>query len=279
LAALPYKPLMKHILQLIIGIVLVTASLSLVGTETGKKLQMRLLGTYLPAAATTLNYDISEYEVWGKSAGNHIHELRVYLKGQYSLKGKVYNHYFLVKSFDFYERKEAKLFAKQNIHPGEPITIYYYPKDPNEAELKPEDEMHLWLDYFFVLPLLTVSVILIFWALGHIFIKKIREQENAVAPPKPPFSIDGKSDVELLDYYYDEDLDAHALQKWYGYYCVIFLFEHGLVVVYDESNHYYCRFYNLEDFLKMNIIDKVIIGEPEINFKDEILAKIKSLMT
>jgi len=52
----------------------------------------------------------------------------------------------------------------------------------------------------------------------------------------------------------------------------------SVIVVFNESTFHNFREYQLQEFINQNIINEIIIGEPEIKYKAEILETIKSKM-
>jgi hypothetical protein len=157
---------LKNVLQIFIGILLLIASLSLVFTTSGKKLQQTLFGSYVAEDATVIGLYIEEHKQRGKSDFQH---WRVYLQVIYKADNIYYNgSYYEI----YYEYKDAKMFVRNFIKAGEHLTIYRDPKKPQESVWHKEDELHLWLYIWFFLPLLTFSVILIIWGISEFFSKQ-----------------------------------------------------------------------------------------------------------
>ena len=165
----------NSIIQILVAILFLIGCLCLILTPAGKKLQAKLLGTYVATDATAVDVFTEEYEVRGKSAGNHIHECRVYLKVSYVADGQTCTGEYVVKAFPFYDRKEAGLFAKNYIAAATHVTIYTDPKNPCNSVLHIEDEEHLVLN-FFTLFVVTVTVIFILFKCAVTFSKKQTEQ-------------------------------------------------------------------------------------------------------
>jgi hypothetical protein len=161
----------NSIIQILAAILFLIGCFCLILTPGGKKLQAKFLGTYVATDAAAVDVFSEEYEVKGKSAGNHIHECRVYLKVSYVANGQTYPGQYMVKAFPFYDRKEAGLFAKNYIAAGTHVTIYTDPKKPADSVLHSEDEEHLVLNYFTLL-VITVTVIFILFKCAVTFSKK-----------------------------------------------------------------------------------------------------------
>ncbi len=161
----------SDIIQILAGILLLIGSLCLILTPGGKKLQAKFLGTYISTDATAVDVFIAEYESTGKSAGNHIHKRRVYLKTTYVADGKTYWGEYMVKAFPIYDRKEASLFAKNYMATGTHVTIYRDPEKPGDSVLHREDEEHLVLDYSTLL-LITITTVFILIKCAFLFERK-----------------------------------------------------------------------------------------------------------
>jgi hypothetical protein len=102
----------NSIIQILAGITFLIACLCLILTPAGKKLQAKFLGTYVRTDATAVDVFTAEYETWGKSAGNHVHECRVYLKVNYVVDDQMYFGEYVVKSFPFYDRRKPGYLPK-----------------------------------------------------------------------------------------------------------------------------------------------------------------------
>jgi hypothetical protein len=161
----------NSIIQILVAILFLIGCLCLILTPGGKKLQAKYLGTYVATDAVAVNVFTAEYEVWGKSASNHIHECRVYLNVSYVANGQTCPGQYMVKAFPFYDRKKAGIFAKNYIAAGTHVTIYTNPKKNTDSVLYIEDEEHLVLNYF-TLFIITVTVIFILFKCAVTFSKK-----------------------------------------------------------------------------------------------------------
>jgi len=169
MTSMPKK--LKYIMHILIGLFLLVGSIFLVLTPAGKRCQVPILGTYIPADATAVEVFTSEYEFKGRSAGNHIHECRVYMKVKYVIDNQLYFGEYVVKNYPYYERKAARIFAKNFMSPGTPLTIYRDPKKPKESVWHREDEEHLVLDYSTLL-VMTIGLIYTLFTCALLFEKE-----------------------------------------------------------------------------------------------------------
>lgn len=162
------KGKLRCILQIFLGIILLTSVLFLVLGQSGKELQVKWLGTYVPVEATAEKIFITFNGAGAKGVRYHTF---VSVIVTYVVEDKNYTATYVAKSlvpFDDYEG--ADLFIKQFVHEGDPITIYYDPDNPQKSALHAEDEVHFGLVFFLLLPGMTFSVLLIVEALMCLFI-------------------------------------------------------------------------------------------------------------
>jgi hypothetical protein len=172
------KEKLKYVLQIALGIILLTSVLFLVLGQSGKELQVKWLGTYVPVEATAEKIFVTFN---GPGARGVRYHTFVSVAVSYRVENQSYTATYVAKSLvPFDDDEGAALFTKQFVHEGDPLTIYYDPDDPNQSVLHAEDEVHFGLIFLLVLPGLTLSVLLILNALMNLFISKASQNRESL---------------------------------------------------------------------------------------------------
>ncbi len=168
LASTPGSPKSKLIgfALLVTGITLGSFACWLTFAHGGKELQQKFLGTYLSVDATVsdtyINYDPGHFVRWNHGSSVYSQSgYFLFLDADYQVDGSAYSNEYTVKTWpSINEEQDAKQYAATYLQPGDATTVYYNPADPSNSVLDPAEEPHLWLDFIFFLPAITISVIM-----------------------------------------------------------------------------------------------------------------------
>jgi len=161
--------------MLLVGVALLAAMFWLFLGQTGKELQLKWLGTYLPVEGVVRNNDLQfDYGSGGNKTGDGRNSgIYLYIFVDYAVDGENYSQRYEAQYwYSIFDEEEAKLFMKDQFRQGDSVTIYYDPNDPTESVLYPEDELHLWLIFLLFLPVVTVSTIVSICGAGGLFSRK-----------------------------------------------------------------------------------------------------------
>lgn len=259
---------LKLVAQILISILLLVFSALLLFSYKGKMLQSQLFGQYVNTQSQIYDTYISEYKSFGGKTSQNVHELRVFVKVNYSLNNKSYYTSLNIKSFPTYDSEEAEEFALTFKEQHPVLEIYYDPDDPNEIVLNKEDEPFLIIS-FGVLFLWTFLVITLCIKIPELLkkntsaptlkddvlkqkkaeLEKLKELQAKEELKWINYEFLNYSDHELIDLYYKGAITAQAIQQWQWDFATIFLMEKSIIIVFDEMGHYRINQYSFEAFL------------------------------
>lgn len=80
----------------------------------------------------------------------------------------------------------------------------------------------------------------------------------------------------IEDDYYSGAIRHYQLKEWEGFWCTVHLMRDTVVVVHNESSFHRFKEYTCKEFIHKKVIDEICIAEPEIKYREEILATIKA---
>lgn len=144
----------KSILSILGSVVIIGASIFLLGSDTGRTWQMQWLGTFQPTSATMSDFSVESRR--GNTSASAPSSYQLYFTGRYTVGTKDYTEKVLYKNFYAYAKPSPedfiKTLTKEYVNTGNEIQIFYNPDRPSEAVTFPEDEPH----YFFLVFIIII---------------------------------------------------------------------------------------------------------------------------
>jgi hypothetical protein len=289
------------LVRICLNLVIFGLAFAFLVSTNGKTIQANLFGTYVPQKGIIEDVFVVEKNAKRATDSKQNVELRVH----YTVNNKSYNSDLLVQSFRHFEQEEATVFARKFAQKGDDITIYISPTSPEESVLNRIDEIHVWI-YVLVFLVLFVLIFRIIWLVVGISKPLVPKTNKRGAPTTSPKTenkieetpeISRKTEVtreeiklekdsfdalemtgDSLADYYSGAVEKFKLAEYPGYYCTLFIMKNEVITVHQESTHNWTSNYNFKSFLENNELDKLLLEPDELINKDEIIAKIKTLI-
>ena len=217
----------------------------------------------------------TEYEHFGRSASNHIHQIHVYVKVHFNANNREQRAAVYLAEFSWLNFDEANNFINDFKKKGNTTTILYDPADISYVvKSKSEIPGFFTSSSIIILNLIVLIVLFALFFMGIAGVYSFFKPGKYRAPNQPisekrkaylknkyyPKTEETKTVIterilatnltgNLLDDYYSGALEYNALQCWHGYYCEVYLFSSGVIVAFQEDKGYYVREYSLPDII------------------------------
>lgn len=277
---------------------------------TGQWWRGRVVNSFVTQVATIDTIYQVEYEQFGKTAAQHIHEIQVVAKVHYNNNNKVFSTTITLETFPFLNFGKANNFINELKKRGNALTILYDPAYPKDIVKSRKDIPGFFTSTSIIILNLIVLIVLIalfLMGLGGLydFLKNPNKHIGLVKPisekrqkylndkyfPKtaeiktvfPERVLATQLSGNSLDDYYSGALENNALQSWHGFYCEIFLFSSAVIVAFQGDKGYSIHEYTLTDIIekkyKTFLMDSFFgEGEEELeqNFFDTVAKQNKN---
>ena len=236
----------------------------------------RVVNSFVEIVAKVDTVYQQEYEQFGKTASNHIHQVQVFAKVRFNAGNKQRTATINLETFEWPGFDKAAAYINEFKKKGGTTTIFYDPKDPAYVvKSKSEVPGFFTSTSIIVLNLIVLIVLFALFSMGMAGVYSFFKREKH-RPPNQPISakrkaylqnkyfpvkeeiktelpkrvLETKLSGDSLSDYYSGALEHNCLQMWHGFYCEVFLFATVVLVAFEGDKGYYVREYPLPDILQ-----------------------------
>ena len=243
---------------------------------TGQWWRGRVKNSFVSGIANIDTVYQQEYEKFGKTAADHIHEIRVFANVHFNVSNKKRSATIYLKKFPWLNFDKADEYINEFKKNGLTTTIFYDPADPTYVVKNKSDIPGGFTSTSIIeLNLIVLIVLIALFSMGMAGVYSFFKREKHRAPNQPISEkrkaylkkkyipeieetktvlskrvLETKLSGNLLSDYYSGALEHNCVQMWHGFYCEVFLFAAVVVVAFQEDKGYYVREYSLPDVLK-----------------------------
>ncbi len=241
--------------------------------------RVSLLNTYDSTIAETDGFKL--VETFEKVGSKSTQTRKVYLInyiGNFTIDNINYTEDVSFHEMRYTSKKEATRIYNTLSHQPFTFKIYYDKKNPLFTFTSKRKVPNLFVSIFSSWS--TVFIVFIGFLViivGVILLKEIvKSKKNKPVLNEKHIEKAYKLTGNIEDDYYSGAIRHYQLKEWEGFWCTIHLMKDTIVVVHNSDNHHSFREYNYKEFIHKKIIDEICIAEPEIKYREEILATIEA---